>query len=100
MRILLWDVHGGYTDALLGGSHEYLYCLDESAEQVDDFGVLVGNGLRRLDGDRPAGVAEVTVEQLRDEPPDVVIAQRLEEVAVLERLLHAADALADVAAEG
>ena len=88
MRILLWDVHGGYTDALLGGSHEYLYCLDESAEQVDDFGVLVGNGLRRLDGDRPAGVAEVTVEQLRDEPPDVVIAQRLEEVAVLERLLR------------
>ena len=55
VRILLWDVHGGYTDALLGGSHEYLYCRDDSPEQVEDFGVLVSNGLRRLDGARPAG---------------------------------------------
>jgi hypothetical protein len=88
VRILLWDVHGGYTDALLGGSHEYLYCRDDSPEQVEDFGVLVSNGLRRLDGARPAGVQEVTVQQLRDEPPDVVVAQRLEEVAAFERLLR------------
>ena len=25
MRILMWDVHGGYTDSLVAGAHEYLF---------------------------------------------------------------------------
>ena len=88
MRILLWDVHGGYTDALLGGSHEYLFCRDDGPDQLKQFGDLVGKGLRRLGADRPTTACEVTVTQLRDDPPDVVLAQRLEEVAALGQLLR------------
>ena len=25
MRILMWDVHGGYTDSLVAGTHDYLF---------------------------------------------------------------------------
>jgi hypothetical protein len=31
MRILMWDVHGGYTDSLLAGTHEYLFLLREQS---------------------------------------------------------------------
>jgi hypothetical protein len=88
VRILLWDVHGGYTDALLGGAHEYLFCRDDDPEQLGEFGQLVSKGLRRHGADRPATAHEVTVEQVRDEPPDVVLAQRLEEVAALGALIR------------
>ena len=30
MRILMWDVHGGYTDSLVAGTHEYLFLRPES----------------------------------------------------------------------
>lgn len=88
MRILLWDVHGGYTDALLGGCHEYLFFRDDDPDQLRKFGELVSKGLRRLGADRPETAHEVTVAQLRDDPPDVVLAQRLEEVAALGRLMR------------
>jgi glycosyltransferase involved in cell wall biosynthesis len=84
VRILVWDVHGGYTDALLQVPHQFLYCRDDDAGW---FGQLVENGLRRRSGCLPPNATEVTVDELRDEPPDVVIAQRLEEVAAVPRLL-------------
>ena len=84
MRILIWDVHGGYTDALLHVPEQFWYCRDHAEAQT---GPLTANGLRRRSVDRPANATEVTVERLRDEPPDLVIAQRLEEVAAIESLL-------------
>lgn len=85
MRILIWDVHGGYTDAMLHVPHQFWYCRDEAAPE---FGPLVTNGLQRREAERPVNAAEVTVQQLRDEPPDVIVAQRLEEVEAVERLLR------------
>lgn len=91
MRILIWDVHGGYTDALLQVPAEFWYLCDETAkateESMPELGPLMANGLRRRCHDRPSNAVEVSLERLRDEPPDVVVAQRLEEVDVLPRLL-------------
>jgi len=80
VRILLWDVHGGYTDALTSGSHDYLFLRDASAADPSDPASLGGKGLIRLGEHRPANLREVCLEELRDSPPDVVLAQRLEEV--------------------
>ncbi|MDN5762253.1 MAG: glycosyltransferase family 1 protein [Microlunatus sp.] len=85
VRVLIWDVHGGYSDALLHVPHQFWYCRDDTLGQL---GSLTANGLGRRRDDRPANAAEVTIEQLRDDPPDIVIAQRLEEVDALECLLR------------
>jgi hypothetical protein len=71
VRVLLWDVHGGYTDSLLHGCHEYLYPPRDERGR---------GGLSRLDGRCPAVAREVTAEELRDDPPDLVVVQRLEEI--------------------
>lgn len=83
MRILLWDVHGGYTDALTRGPHDYLFVRDAAVADpsgLADQGGLCAKGLIRLGQNRPSNLHEVTVEELRDAPPDLVLAQRLEEV--------------------
>ena len=89
MRILLWDVHGGYTDALTRGPHDYLFLRDACV--VDSTGLIAtgvtAKGLVRLGENRPANLHEVSLEQLRDDPPDVVLAQRLEEVDSCAALL-------------
>jgi Glycosyl transferases group 1 len=71
VRILMWDVHGGYTDSLLAGSHEYLFLPPDSAGR---------GGLARLRGSSPGSAREVSAAELRDDPPDLVLLQRLEEV--------------------
>lgn len=54
MRVLLWRVHGGYTDALVQGGHDYLF---------------------------PGGEQDSTgPDALAAAPPDVVVVQRLEEI--------------------
>jgi Glycosyl transferases group 1 len=71
VRILMWDVHGGYTDSLLAGAHEYLFLPPERSGR---------GGLARY-GDSPPGSAyEVSATELRDRPPDLVLLQRLEEI--------------------
>jgi hypothetical protein len=70
VRILMWDVHGGYTDSLVAGTHDFLFLPPESPGR---------GGLARY-GDTPLRNAyEVPAEELRDHPPDVVLLQRLEE---------------------
>ena len=66
MRILLSDVHGGYTDALVAGRHDY-----EFLPAVDGHG-----GLSRLGATAPTRARDVEVAELRDDPPDVVLLQR------------------------
>ncbi|GAA3575064.1 glycosyltransferase [Microlunatus spumicola] len=73
MRILLSDVHGGYTDALIAGTHDYAFL-----PAVDGRG-----GLSRLGAAAPAGAREVDPAELRDDPPDVVLLQRPDEAATV-----------------
>src|SRR4051794_24335069 len=69
VRILLWNVHGGYSDSLTSGGHTYLYL------PPDDRG---NGGLPRLHAPAGVDVRLVTAEELRDDPPDVVVLQRLQ----------------------
>ncbi|WP_026531808.1 glycosyltransferase [Arthrobacter sp. H41] len=78
MRILLWHVHGGWTDAFVRGDHTYV--LPTSAEGGPW-------GLGRAGRDWPRTVLEVALEDLRDQDFDVVVLQRVEEIAECTRLL-------------
>lgn len=78
MRILLWHVHGGWTDAFVRGSHEYLLPTTPEGGPW---------GLGRAGRDWPDTVREVPPEDLREADPDVVVLQRLEELEEVERLL-------------
>ncbi|WP_345801406.1 glycosyltransferase [Microbacterium sp. AZCO] len=76
MRVLLWHVHGGYTDALVRGEHEYLLPVNETRDAW-------GLGL----AGRPWPQArEVAIGALRDEQIDVVVLQRPEELELVHRL--------------
>ena len=77
MRVLLWHVHGSWTTAFVQGKHEYLLPLD--AERSPD-----GRGRART-WDWPASAREVPVEQLRDEPIEVVVLQRPHELDLLRQ---------------
>ena len=71
MRILMWDVHGGYTDSLVAGAHDYVFLPPDRSGR---------GGLARYGGSPPSNAYEVSAEELRDSPPDVVLLQRLEEI--------------------
>ncbi|GAA4284440.1 glycosyltransferase [Brevibacterium daeguense] len=78
MRILLWHVHGSWTDAFVHGRHEYLLpALPEGGPW----------GLGRADRDWPDSVRDVHPDALASEDIDLVILQRPEELAEAERLL-------------
>jgi hypothetical protein len=71
LRILMWDVHGGYTDSLLAGSHDYLFLPPDRSGR---------GGLARYGDSSPGNAYEVTAEELRDQPPEIALLQRLEEI--------------------
>lgn len=77
MRILLWHVHGGWTDAFVRGSHTFV--LPRTAAR-DGWGL--GTGGR----DWPNAV-DIAPEQLHDTDIDAVLLQRPDEFAEAERLL-------------
>ncbi|WP_167043236.1 glycosyltransferase [Salinibacterium sp. ZJ454] len=79
MRILLWHVHGSWTDAFVRGPHHYLlpWSLEGGAW-----------GLGRAERDWPGNVENVTTDALAEADIDVVVLQRPEELAVAERALH------------
>ncbi len=79
MKILLWHVHGGWTDAFVRGSHTYL--LPTTAEGGPW-------GLGRAGRHWPDSVREVEPGQLAGQDIDVVVLQRVEEIAECERLLN------------
>ncbi|MBG6223523.1 glycosyltransferase involved in cell wall biosynthesis [Arthrobacter sp. CAN_A2] len=78
MRILLWHVHGGWTDAFVRGEHTYVL------PTTPDGGAW---GLGRAGRAWPASVVEVAPGDLADAAIDVVVLQRVEEIAECERLL-------------
>lgn len=76
MRVLLWHLHGGYTDAFVRGQHDYLVPVNAERDAW-------GGGLHGRDW--PAA-REVPVDLLHDTDIDVVVLQRPEEIALVERL--------------
>lgn len=81
MRILVWHVHGGWMDAFVRGDHEYLL---PTAADGRDLG-----GIGRADRAWPESVVEIAPEAVRDADVDVVVLQRLEELAAAEAMLGA-----------
>lgn len=75
MKVLLWHVHGGWTDAFVQGGHDYLL---PTTPARDGWGLGLGGR------DWPA--REVAPAALRAEEVDVVVLQRPEELAEAERL--------------
>lgn len=77
MKVLIWHVHGSWATAFLQGPDEYL------------LPVLPGRGPdgrgRARTWDWPTSAREVTPEQLADEPFDVVVLQRPEELGLVTR---------------
>ena len=76
MRVLLWPIHGGYTDAFVRGPHEYLLVVPGEGPEEDDG--VVGWGWERA--------RAVAAHALRGEDFDVVVLQRPEELALVEQL--------------
>ncbi|WP_458113039.1 glycosyltransferase [Arthrobacter sp. R1-13] len=78
MRILMWHVHGSWTDAFVRGRHEYLLpALPEGGPW----------GLGRAGRNWPASVAEVTLATLDADSIDAVVLQRPEEIDEVQRVL-------------
>lgn len=78
MRILLWHVHGSWTDAFVRGRHEYLLpSLPEAGPW----------GLGRAGRDWPATVREVALADLDGGAVDAVVLQRPGEIAEVARAL-------------
>lgn len=76
LRVLLWHVHGSWTDAFVRGRHEYL--LPVSPE-----GAPWGLGKA---GRHWPSVTEVPLDRLAEAEPDVVVVQRPEELDLVARL--------------
>jgi hypothetical protein len=76
MRILLWHVHGSWTTSFVQGGHTYL--VPVTADRGPD-----GRG-RAQTWEWPETVREVPLERLREEPVDVVVLQRVEEIALVQ----------------
>ncbi|MFI8219528.1 glycosyltransferase [Streptomyces sp. NPDC085932] len=79
MNILLWHVHGSWTTAFVQGPHTYLVPVTPGRDP-DGLG-------RARTFSWPASVREVTPEELRDTPVDLVLLQRPHERELAERWL-------------
>jgi hypothetical protein len=79
VKVLLWHVHGSWTTSFVQGGHEYL--LPVTPDRGPD-----GLGRART-WDWPASAREVTPEQLRDTDVDVVVLQRVSELALVREWL-------------
>ena len=78
MRVLLWHVHGGWTDAFVRGPHEYLLPV------LPEGGAW---GLGRAGRDWPDSVRDVALGALDPDSVDAVVLQRPEEIAEVARAL-------------
>lgn len=78
MRILLWHVHGSWTDSFVRGPHEYL------------LPALPGGGpwgLGRAGRNWPASASEVALDTLDADSVDAVVLQRPAEIAAVAKAL-------------
>lgn len=79
MNILVWHVHGSWATAFVQGGHRYL------VPTLPERGPWGGG--RPAAWDWPASAVEVAPADLRDEPVDVVVLQRPEEIPLAARWL-------------
>jgi hypothetical protein len=79
VRVLIWHVHGSWTTAFVQGGHEYL--LPVTPDRGPD-----GRGRART-WDWPASAREVPPGTLRAEDVDVVVLQRVSELALVREWL-------------
>lgn len=77
MRILLWHVHGSWTDAFVRGGHRYFLPVSREG----------GSGGLGLAGRDWPSAAEVPLDRLADAEPDVVVLQRPEELETVRAQL-------------
>ncbi|MCW4385594.1 glycosyltransferase [Salinibacterium sp. SYSU T00001] len=77
MRVMVWHVHGGWMDAFVRGGHDYLLPTRPGS----------GTGRGGTGEPWPSGVREVSDAEPWAEDVDVVVLQRPEEIAEVERLL-------------
>ncbi|MDQ0850399.1 hypothetical protein QFZ65_002337 [Arthrobacter sp. B3I9] len=78
MRILLWHVHGAWTDSFVRGRHEYLL------PALPDGGPW---GMGRAGRNWPDSVREVSLDAVDPDSIDAVVLQRPEEIDVLAQAL-------------
>ncbi|HWD02109.1 MAG TPA: glycosyltransferase [Amycolatopsis sp.] len=76
LRVLLWHVHGSWTDAFVRGRHYYLLPVSPAKAPW---------GLGLAGRDWPSA-SEVPLDRLAEAEPDVVLLQRPEELEVAGRL--------------
>jgi hypothetical protein len=76
MRIVLWPTHGGYTNALVRGRHEYVLPVAVDPRERDP----------GLDGWGWTRTRQVPLNRLREEQIDVVVLQSPDEVALVREL--------------
>jgi hypothetical protein len=78
MRILLWHVHGAWTDSFVRGRHEYLLpALPEGGPW----------GMGRAGRDWPDSVQDVSLDAVEPDSVDAVVLQRPAEIAEVARYL-------------
>ncbi|HKV18033.1 MAG TPA: glycosyltransferase [Mycobacterium sp.] len=75
--LLVWHVHGSWTESLVAGRHRYVIPVNEAGDSQ----------ARGLSGRRWPRAQEVPVDQLRETDVDLVILQRPEEVELAEQWL-------------
>jgi hypothetical protein len=75
--VLLWHVHGSWTEAFVAGRHEYVIPVNACR---DSWG-------RGLAGRRWPHAREMPVDDLRHLDVDLVVLQRVEEIELVERWL-------------
>ncbi|MCU1446075.1 glycosyltransferase [Cryobacterium sp.] len=78
MRILLWHVHGSWTDAFVQGGHDYLLPTTVPGDPW---------GLGRAGRDWPERAVDVPADHLHDADIDCIVLQRPREVELCEQLL-------------
>ncbi|MEV6626462.1 glycosyltransferase [Amycolatopsis sp. NPDC051106] len=76
LRVLLWHVHGSWTDAFVRGRHDYLLPVSPEGPPW---------GLGKAGRNWPS-VTEVPLDRLAEAEPDVVVLQRPEEVDLVAHL--------------
>jgi hypothetical protein len=76
LRVLLWHVHGSWTDAFVRGRHDYLLPVSPEGPPW---------GLGKAGRNWPS-VTEVPLDRLAEAEPDVVVLQRPEELDLIAHL--------------
>jgi hypothetical protein len=75
--LLVWHVHGSWTESFVAGRHR---CVVPVSESRDEFG-------RGLSGRNWPGAQEIPVDRLRGEDIDLIVLQRPEEIELATRWL-------------